>query len=351
MITPPRHDDLHPLFAPHYAEDFGLAQEHLLKQPATRVCLIAGADKTLHVELRRLDPGLMPIDRLARICDEQDEDRLGELADDLATEIEMYGASLMLADWLGRTGRQWVAERRPALAVAIEAAARLNVRDVDLLIAEVLADRDGHRLVRRVAAHRARHVQFRDRELRAAAWRGLRLALDAWLDEDPQIAVPAIPSAVLGDTEAVTWMIDVVVQRPPQAAHAAALGLLDLLSGATRTRVIVGDQERERIVRAALSRRARSAGNPAVLAGSLVWLLGAAATHATLGEVIEVIHQAFDRGAGDEPAGAIAAARLLVQGPLSQEALRQIAALMPPETTLSQRFWALVHRPRPAWRS
>lgn len=346
MLIPPSHQDLHPLFAPHYAEGFEFAQEHLLKQAATRVRLVARGGKQWRVELSRLDPWLMTVERLARIGEEQDEALLGDLADDLVAEIEMYGTSLMLADWLGITGVQWVAERRPALAVAIEAAARLNVRDVDLLIANVLADREAHPLVRRVAAHRARHVQFRDRALQVTAWSALRKALEIWLDGDPQAAASAIPSAVLGESEAVAWLCDVVVRRPAPAAHAAALGLLDLLSGATRARVFAGDQEREQVVHAVMARRARTAETSSSLAGSLVWLLGAAATHATLSQVIEVIHQAFASGTGDEPAGAVAAARLLVQGPLSKDVPRQIAALMPPETALAQRFWVLVHRAR-----
>jgi len=343
-------DELHALLAPLHAEDFGLASTHLSERAPMRVCLVVGEGSASVVELRRLDPGTTPADRLAQVRDERDEARLGEVADELVTEIDRYGSSLMLAAWLGTTGRSWVVERRPALAIAIEVAARLNVRDADLVIVDVLADHDAHPLVKRVAAQRARHVQFRDHATRCAAWYGLRRSLDAWLEEDASQAAPAIPSAVLGDADAVPWLLDVVARRPPEAAHAASLGLLDLLSGTTSPRVAVADREREQVVRTALKRFSES-GTTAALAGSLIWLSGAAATSATLGEAIEGIHQAFTAGVGDAPAGAVAAGRLLLQGPLSGEASRQFAMAMAPETDVSQRFWALVHRPRPQWRS
>jgi hypothetical protein len=287
---------------------------------------------------------------LAQVRDDSDEAQLGEIVDELVADIDRNGSSLLLASWFGTTGRSWVAERRPGLAIAIEVAARLNVRDVDIVIVDVLADLDAHPLVRRVAAQRARHVQFRDRATRRAAWSGLRRSLDAWLDEDPYLAAPAIPSAVLGDADAVTWLLDVVARRPPAAAHAAALGLLDLLSGTTSARIVVDDDGREQVVRVALKRRSEPDAT-AALAGSLIWLVGAAATRATLREAVEGIHQAFTAGVGDAPAGAVAAGRLLLQGPLGEEASRQFAVAMAPETEASQRFWALVHRPRPQWRS
>jgi hypothetical protein len=344
-------DEFHALLAPLHAEDFGLASTHLSERAPMRVCLIVGEGSTSVVELRRLDPCTTPADRLAQVRDECDEAQLGEIVDELVTEIDRYGSSLMLAAWLGTTGRSWAVERRPALAIAIEVAARLNVRDVDLVIVDVLGDEDAHPLVRRVAAQCARHVQFRDHATRCAAWRGLRRALDAWLEEDAYLlAAPAIPSAVLGDADAVMWLLDVVARRPPAAAHAAALGLLDLLSGTTSPRVVVADRERDQVVRTALKRFSES-GTTTALAGSLIWLTGAAATSATLSEAIEGIHQAFTAGVGDAPAGAVAAGRLLLQGPLSGEASRQFAMAMAPETDVSQRFWALVHRPRPQWRS
>ncbi len=342
-------EDLRPLYAPLHAEDFGLTSTHLSEHAPVRVRLVVESG-SMRVVLRKLDAGGELDELLEAVRDVADEVVLGESARALLGEVDRRRATLKLTDWLATHGAKWAEERRHGLVVAIEVASRLDAREADRIIAIVLRDDHADPLTRRIAAHRARHVTFRDDELRRHAWEGVRRWVEAWIDRDPEQTAPVVPSAAVGGLPALDWLLGLVEHSNEQIARAAATGLLDLLAGSTRPRVTIDAADRERVVHAACRARAGAPGRVERNA-TLVWLLGAAATPTTMEEVAVAVRDAFQSGGGDEPVAAVQAARMLVLGSSNDMATQCLHRAFETAPGDADRFWRLVNQLRPSWPS